>query len=217
MPLISFANYDLTLIAPPRPMQIGGSQEGPLDIATMMPPPFRIYEVPDGSEIANLQQRLTIALTPPRIVIADHSGESQPQAQMISAARALIDALASSRTQIESYGWNADFSITGLGRDHLLEELFSELRVHDLLVTDRTGPWAADRIELSAPADFSDKIRLVLHPERQSDSPGIRILVNAHFDSTPDSADIELQAQEFAKLSQEGLGIIMRDWDEGRS
>lgn len=216
MPLSSFATYNLTLIAPPQRMQAGGSSDELLNITAMMPQPFRIYEVPGGNEIANLQQGLTIALTPPRIVIADHSGQSPPQAQMITAAKVIIDALVLTETQVESYGWNVDFFVGGSGIDRLLWEMFSETRVEDFLGAERTSPWSADRIELSAPAQFSNQVKLVLHPDQQSDTVGIRMLLNAHFDSTPDSADIERQAQEFAKLSQEVLDSLPQNSMEGR-
>lgn len=210
MPLSSLATFNLTLIAPPQPVQ----SPDPVDISAMMPPPFRIFEVPDGNEIANLQQQLTIALTPPRIVITDYSGQSLPQPQMIIAAKVLIDALASAQTEVESYGWNAEFLVDGSGADRVLGGLLSEIRVEGLLAKERTGPWVADRIELSTPAEFSDQIRLILHPEQQADSYGIRLLLNAHFDSSPDSADVDRQAQEFAKLSQEVADTLVKDSEE---
>ncbi|MCY4619566.1 MAG: hypothetical protein OXD50_13620 [Chloroflexi bacterium] len=216
MPLSSFTTYNLTLIAPP-PTQTGSSSDELVNITAMMPQPFRIYEVPGGNEIANLQQGLTIALTPPRIVIADHSGQSPPQAQMITAAKVLIDALTLAETQVESYGWNADVLMDCSGADRLLGELLSPNRIEELLGKSRTGRWAAERIEISAPAEFSDQIKIVLNPEQQSDSHGIRLLLNAHFDSTPDSSDIERQAQEFSKLSQEVLETLLQYWDEARS
>lgn len=214
MALSTIASYNLTFIAPPQPVQLPDSSEGSLDIAAIMPQPFRIYEVPGGNELANLQQRLTVSLTPPKIVVADHSGLSQPQAQMITAAKALVDTMALTQTQVESYGWNADLLIDASGSARVLEELFNEVRIENLLSKERTNPWSADRIEMSAPAEFADKVNLILLPLEQSEASHVRVVFNAHFDSPPVSSDLDRQAHDFGELSQDLVDTLSRAYEE---